>query len=79
MRALLVIEPNPVSNHPRRMLQCLKPLPMYTLLLDRSDDPLHQAILLRAMWRDEFLLQAIAFNQAGVATASKYQPVITSQ
>ena len=35
MRALLVVEPNPVS---RRMLQRFKPLPVNTLLLDRSND-----------------------------------------
>ncbi len=79
MRAFLVIEPYPVPNHPTRMLQCLKLLPMDTLLLDCSNDPLHQTVLLRAMRRDEFLLQAIAFHQFGVAATCKYQPVVASQ
>ena len=75
----MVVEPNPVSQHSSRMLQCLKPLPVYTLLLDRSNDPLHQSVLLRAMRRDEFLLQSIASHQPGVAAAREDQPVIASQ
>ena len=79
MWALLVVEANPVRYHPTRMLQRLKPLPVDTLLLDRPNDPLHQPVLLRAMRRDEFLLQAVASHQSGVATTCKNQPVIASQ
>ena len=79
MWALLVVETNPVRYHPTRMLQRLKPLPVHTLLLDRTNDPLHQTVLLRAMRRDEFLLQAIAFNQPCVAAACEHQPVVASQ
>lgn len=67
MWALLVVETNPVRYYPTRMLQCLKPSPVPTLLLDRMNDPLHQTVLLRAMRLDEFLLQVIALDQSGVA------------
>ena len=60
MGAFLVVEPNPVRYHPTGMLQRFKALPVHTLLLDRANDPLHQSVFLRAMRRDEFLLQAVA-------------------
>ena len=79
MGALLVVEPNPVRYHPTGMLQRLKPLPVHTLLLDRTNDSLHQSVLLRAMRRDEFLLQAVAFDQSGIAAAYEHQSVVRSQ
>lgn len=79
MWALLVVETNPVRYHPTRMLQCLKPSPVHTLLLDRINDPLYQTVLLRAMRLDEFLLQVIALDQSGVAAARERQPVIAPQ
>ena len=79
MRALLVVENNPVRYHPIRMLQSHKSLPVHTLLLDRTNDPLHQSVLFRSMRRDEFLLQAIAINLPCVAVACEHQPVVTSQ
>jgi hypothetical protein len=75
----MVVEPNPVSQHSSGMLHCLKPLPVNTLLLGRSNDPLHQSVWLRAMRRDEFLLQTIASYQPGLAAAGEDQPVVTSQ
>ena len=61
------------------MLQRFKPLPVNTLLLDRSNDSLHQPVLLGAMRRDEFLLQTIASNQPGVAAACEHQSVVAPQ
>jgi hypothetical protein len=52
-------------------LQRLESLPMHTLLFDRTNDSLHQTVLLRGIWRDEFLLQAVAFDQSGVAATHK--------
>jgi len=51
---------SPINTN--RMLQRLKPLLVKTVLLDRSNDPLHQSDLLWAMRRDEFMLQTIAFH-----------------
>jgi hypothetical protein len=44
------------------MLQRFKPLPVNTLLLDRSNDSLHHTDLLGAMRRDEFLLQTVTLD-----------------
>lgn len=63
----MVIKMNPVANHPTGMLQGFKSLPMHTLLLQRSNDTLHHPVLLRAMGRNEFLLQSVASDQGGVA------------
>ena len=52
---------------------------MGALLLQRADDPFHHAVLLRAMRRDEFLLQAIAARQGGVFPARENQAVIAAQ
>lgn len=52
-----VIKMNPVVNHSAGMLQGFKSLPIHTLLLQRSNDTLHHPVLLRAMGRDELLLQ----------------------
>ena len=54
----MVIKMNLVANHPTGMLQGFKSLPMHTLLLQRSNDTPHDPVLLRAMGRDEFLLQS---------------------
>ena len=61
------------------MLQRFKPLPVNTLLLERSNDALQQPFLLGAMRRDEFLLQTITLEQSGVAAACKHQSVVASQ
>jgi len=60
------------------MLQRFKPLPVNTLLLDRSNDSLHQPVLLRAMRRDEFLLQTVTLDQSGVVAACEHQSVVAS-
>ena len=61
------------------MLQRFKPLPVNTLLLDRSNDSLHQPVLLGAMRRDEFLLQTVTLYQSGVAAACEHQPVVAPE
>ena len=61
------------------MLQRFKPLPVNTLLFDRSNDSLHQPVLLGAMRRDKFLLQTVTLDQSGVAAACEHQSVVVSQ
>ena len=61
------------------MLQRFKPLPVNTLLLDRSNDSLHQPVLLGAMRRDEFLLQTVTLDQSGVTAACEHQSVVAPQ
>jgi len=53
MRPAVVIKMDPITDHSTSVLQCFKPLPMDALLSQGSDHPLHHAVLLRAMRRDE--------------------------
>lgn len=61
------------------MLQTFKAVPMHTLFLQGPDHALHYAALLRAVRRDEFLLQAIAPDQPCVGPAGKHQAIIRAQ
>jgi len=79
MWALLVIDTDPVTDYAAGMLQGFKPIPMGTRLLQCLDHPFHLAVLIRAVRRDEFLLQTIAFQQRRVMPAGKYPAVIVAQ
>ena len=78
VRPLLVVKLDPVANHPTGMLQGLEPLPMGTLLLERSYHPLDHAVLFRRVRRDELLLQAIALHQGRVVATGKHQPIVAT-
>ena len=71
MRALGVVETDPVSDRPARVLQGLEALPMNTLFLERPYHPLHHPVLLGAVGGNELLLEAIAANQARVVPAGE--------
>ena len=49
MRAPVVVKVDPISNQAAGMLQRFEPVPMHALLLERTNHPLDQAILLRAV------------------------------
>ena len=52
------MEANPIANDVTGVLQCFEAMPIGTLLLQGgADDAFDHAILLRAMRRDELLLQ----------------------
>lgn len=59
MRALIVVEANPVANDPAGMLQVFEAVAMNALRFQSPDHPFHQAVLLGRVRRDEFLLQSI--------------------
>jgi len=73
---LVVVKANPVTNDPTGVLQGLKAVAVHALILQGADHPLHHPVLLRAVGRDEFLLQTVAFNQCGVTPAGKYQAIV---
>src|SRR5690242_20966752 len=52
---------------------------MGALLLESADQALDHAVLLRAVRRDELLLQAVAAYQRGVAAAGEYQTVVRAK
>ena len=76
MRALVVIEANPIPDDTAGVLQGLESVTMNALVLEGSDDPLDHAVLLRAVGRDEFLAQAVALDQGCVASAGEYKAVV---
>ena len=79
MRPAVVIKTDPIADYSAGVLQCVKPLPMDALLFQGSDHPLHHAVLLRTMRRDELLFKPIASDQGCEASAGKDQPVIGSK
>ena len=79
MRSAVVIKMDPITDRPTGMLQCFKPLPMDALLFQGPDHPLHHAVLLRAMRRDELLFQPVASDQGCEASAGKDQAVVRPQ
>ena len=79
MWAVPVVEPYPVPQHTAGVLQGFEPVPVGTLLLDRADDPLDHAVLLRAVWGNELLLQSVASDQAGIAAAGEHQATVRAQ
>jgi hypothetical protein len=80
MRAPVVIKTNPVPDDTTTgVLQSLESMTMNALVLGGSDDPLDHAVLLRGVRGDELLLQPIALDQGGVASAREDQAVVRSQ
>lgn len=79
MRALLVVERNPVSDHAQGIHLALKAVPVDALLLERPDHPFHHPVLLWAVWGDELLLQAVAAHQSGVVTTGEHQAIVRAQ
>lgn len=77
--ALVVIKANPVTNNAAGVLDSFKPVPVGTLFFKRTNHTLDHAVLLRTMGRDELLLQAIAADQGGVATARKNEPIVRAK
>ncbi len=75
----MVVEPDTVGNHPADVRQTFKAVSMRALLFQCTNHPLHHAVLLRRVRRDELLLQTVAFHQRGVAAAGKYQTVVAAE
>ena len=75
----MVIETDPIANDTVGVLQALEPMTVYTLVFEGADDPLDHAILLRAVRRDELLLQPIALDQARVTAAGEDQAIVGPQ
>ena len=67
MWAAVVLEADPVADGACRVLDAVETLALDALLFQCPDDAFDHAVLLRAVWRDELLLQAVAADQRGVA------------
>ena len=79
MRPAMVVEADPVPDCAGSVLYAVEALAMNALLLQGSDDALDHAILLRAVRRDELLLEAIAADQRRELLAGKNKAVVRSQ
>lgn len=79
MRALVVVEVDPVPDRACGVLDSVEALAMDALLLERPDDALDHAVLLRAVRRDELLLQPVASDQRRIAPRCEDQAIIGSQ
>lgn len=75
MRAAGVVEADPVADGTISVLDAVEPVAVNTLFFDRADHALDHAVLLRAMGRDELLLEAIAADQGRVFVAGEDEPV----
>jgi hypothetical protein len=69
LRAPSVVPADPVADHAAGMQQTLKAVPMLTLFLQGPGHRFRHAVLLRAVRRDELLLQAVVPDQSGVGPA----------
>lgn len=63
MRAPAVVELDPVADHAHRVLLAFEAVAVHVLLLQRPYHALDQAVLLRAVRRDELLAHA-AYERA---------------
>jgi len=79
MRAAGVVEAYPVADDTACVLQGLKAMTMRALLLERTDDPLDHAVLLRLIQRDELLAQAIVAHQRGIAVVEVQMALLPAQ
>ena len=79
MRAPVILELDPIADCAACMRQTFEAMTMDALLLQRSYQALHHPVLLRAVWRDELLLEAVATHQLGVCTGREDQTVVTAQ
>ena len=54
-------------------------MPMRAMLFECPDHALDHSILLRTVWRDELLFEAITSDETGVIAARKDEAIIGSQ
>lgn len=75
----MVIAADPIPDHATLVLQGFESVTMNALVLERSDDPLDHSVRLGAAGCDEFLLQAVAFDQDCVASTGEDQAIVRSK
>ncbi len=73
-----VVKPDAVAQHAGSVLLRFQAMPMDTLFLQRPDHAFNHPVLLRAVRRDELLVQTVAADHAREAPAGKYQSVIAA-
>ena len=79
MRPFIVVEADPLADHMPSMDRRLEPVLPDAFLLQRSEEALHQAILLGCIGRDELLGQSVRSDGVGVVLRGEHQAVVGSQ
>ena len=79
MGSAVIVEVDPISDYSRCVLKAFKAIPMDALLFKCTDNMCDHSVLLRTMWRDEFLFQAVAVNQTCVVAIGKNEAIIRAQ
>lgn len=75
----MVVELDQIPDCTARMSQAFEAMAMDALLFKGTDHAFNHAVLLRAMRRDELLLQTVAANKFGVSTRREDQFIVTSR
>ena len=79
MRAILVVEADPAADSACGVRYAIEALATDALPCQGPDHTLDQAVLLRAVRRDELLPQAVAFHQGRVFSTLEAQAIARRQ
>lgn len=79
MRAPVVVEADRVPDRACGVPDAVEALAVDALILQRPDEALDNAILLRAVRRDELLLQPVAADQRRIAPRCQDEAVVGSK
>ena len=76
MRPFFVVVPDPAANDRSGLAQRLESMLPDALLLQGAEEALDEPVLLRSIWRREFLGQAIGLHRARVMATAEDQAVV---
>ena len=76
MGSSFIVKLYPVAQHSIGMLQAFETVTVNALFFNGASQPFHHTVLVWAMRRDEFLLQAITAHQCGIFPTGKHQSIV---
>ena len=79
MRVAVVVEGNPVTDDAHGMPDGLEAVTMRALLLQGPDEALDHPVLLRAVRRDELLLEPVAADNFREVVAGEDEAIVRTQ
>ncbi len=75
MRAAVVVKGNPVTDDAHRVLDAFESVAMHALRLQRPNEALDHAVLLRSVRGDELLLQPVVADDGHEEVAGEDQAI----
>ena len=75
----MIVEVDPIANCSCCVLKAFEAMPVDALLLQGPNDSLDHPVLLRAVRRNELLLQAVASDQVSECEAGKNKTIIGAE